>query len=90
MPKIDVWKCEAVAIDTACMNLMETVRRGRKKQQAYIQEDNDPDGASSLEEGIAGLEQAQLTLRRLLNRAGWIGERIGQAYAEESQCPPTP
>ena len=90
MPKIDVWKCEAVAIDTACMNLMETVRRGRRKQKASIQEDNDPDGALSLEEGIAGLVQAHLTLRRLLDRAGWTGERIGQAHAEVTECPPTP
>jgi len=90
MPAIDIGKCEAVAIDTACMNLMETVRRGRRKQKAYIQDDNDPDGASSLEDGIAGLVQAHLALRRLLDRAGWTGEMIGKAYAEDEQCPPTP
>jgi len=81
--KIDIWKAEAVAIDTACVNLMETVRRGRKKQEAYIQEDNDPDGAASLEDGIAGLEQARITLRRLLERAGWTGELVSQAYKEK-------
>jgi hypothetical protein len=83
--KIDIWKAEAVAIDTACVNLMETVRRGRKKQEAYITEDNDPDGAASMEDGIAGLEQARLTLRRLLERAGWTDSRVSQAYKENGE-----
>jgi hypothetical protein len=83
MKSIDIWRPEAVAIDTACVNLMETARRGRKKQEAYRQE-GDPDGAAYLEEGIAGLEQARLTLRRLLDRAGWTGEMIGRAYTEEA------
>ena len=86
MHKIDIWATEAVALDTACLNLMETVRRGRKKQEAYIQEDNDPAGAASLEEGIAGLEHALLTVRRLLERAGWTGEMIGHAYKEATNA----
>jgi hypothetical protein len=80
--KIDIWQTEAVAVDAACMNLMETVRRGRKKQAAYLK-DGDPDGATYLEEGIAGLERARLTLRRLLDRAGWTREVIGHAYKEK-------
>jgi hypothetical protein len=85
MPKIDIWKTEAVAIDTACVSLMETVRRGRKKQEAYRQE-GDPVGATYMEEGIAGLEKARLTLRRLLDRAGWTGEMISKAYTEEAHA----
>jgi hypothetical protein len=79
--KIDIGKTEAVAIDTACVNLMETVRRGRKKQAAYRQE-GDPAGATYMEDGIAGLEHARLTLRSLLDRAGWTGEMISNAYTE--------
>jgi hypothetical protein len=81
MPKLEIVSAEAVAIDTACMNLMETVRRGRQKQEAYVQE-GDPDGAAFLEDGIAGLEQARLALRNLLERAGWTAEMIGHAYKE--------
>lgn len=86
MKKIDIWKCEAMALDTACVNLMETVRRGRKKQKAYITEDNDPDGAASMEDDIAGLIQAAFTLAGLLDRAGWTGEMISKAYAEEANA----
>jgi hypothetical protein len=85
MPKIDLWNNEAHAIDMACMNLMETVRRGRKKQEACVQ-DGDPDGAAFLEDGIAGLEQARLALRNLLARAGWTAEMIGRAYKETTHA----
>jgi hypothetical protein len=86
MPQIDISNTEAVAIDTACMTLMETVRRGRKKQKAYIEEDNDPDGAASLEGGISELIQAMRTLRLLLERAGWTSEMIGHAYKENANA----
>jgi len=86
MPAIDISNTEAVAIDTACMTLMETVRRGHKKQQAYIEEDNDPDGAASLEGGISDLIQAMRTLRLLLERAGWTSEMIGHAYKENANA----
>lgn len=85
MPKIELWNVEAYAIDMACVNLMETVRRGRKKQEAYIQ-DGDPEGAAFLEDGIAGLEQARLTLRGLLERAGKTNEMIRQAYKENANA----
>jgi hypothetical protein len=85
MPKIELWNNEAYAIDMACMNLMETVRRGRKKQEAYVQE-GDPDGAAFLEDGIAGLDQARIVLRRLLERAGWTAEMIGRAYKETANA----
>ena len=85
MPKIELWNSEAYAIDMACMNLMETVRRGRKKQEAYIQE-GDPEGAAFLGDGIAGLEQARLALRRLLDRSGWTSEMIGHAYKENANA----
>jgi len=86
MPAIDISNTEAVAIDTACMTLMETVRRGRKKQKAYIEEDNDPDGAASLEDGLSELTQAMRTLRILLERAGWTSEMIGHAYKENANA----
>jgi hypothetical protein len=85
MPKIELWNSEAHAIDMACMNLMETVRRGRKKQEAYVQE-GDPDGAAFLEDGIAGLDQARIVLRRLLERAGWTAEMIGRACKETTNA----
>jgi hypothetical protein len=85
MPKIELWNNEAYAIDMACMNLMETVRRGRKKQEAYVQE-GDPDGAAFLEDGIAGLDQARIVLRRLLERAGWTAEMIGRACKETTNA----
>jgi hypothetical protein len=85
MPKIELWNNEAYAIDMACMNLMETVRRGRKKQEACVQ-DGDPDGAAFLEDGIAGLDQARIVLRRLLKRAGWTAEMIGRAYKENANA----
>jgi hypothetical protein len=85
MPTLEIVSTEAVAIDTACMNLMETVRRGRQKQEAYVQE-CDPDGAAFLEDGIAGLEQARLALRNLLERAGWTAEMIGRAYKETTHA----
>jgi hypothetical protein len=86
MPAIDISNTEAVAIDTACMTLMETVRRGRKKQKAYIEEDNDPDGAASLEDGLSDLIRANRTLRLLLERAGWTSEMIGHAYKENANA----
>jgi hypothetical protein len=86
MPAIDISNTEAVAIDTACMTLMETVRRGRKKQEAYIEEDNDPDGAASLEDGLSDLLQAMRALRLLLERAGWTSEMIGHAYKENANA----
>jgi hypothetical protein len=85
MPKIELWNNEAYAIDMACMNLMETVRRGRKKQEACVQ-DGDPDGAAFLEDGIAGLDQARIVLRRLLERAGWTAEMIGRAHKETTNA----
>jgi hypothetical protein len=85
MPKIELWNNEAYAIDMACMNLMETVRRGRKKQEEYLQE-GDPEGAAFLEDGIAGLEQARLALRRLLDRSGWTRAMIGHAYKENANA----
>lgn len=87
MPAIDISNTDAVAIDTACMTLMETVRRGRKKQKAYIEEDNDPDGAASLEDGLSDLIRAMRTLRLLLERAGWTSEMIGHAYKENANAP---
>jgi hypothetical protein len=85
MQKIDIWKTEVLAIDTACMNLMETVRRGRQKQDDSIK-DGDPDGAAWLEDGIQGLEQARLNLRGLLNRAGWTRAMIGGLYKEKADA----
>lgn len=85
MQKIDIWKTEVLAIDTACVNLMETVRRGRKKQEAYLQ-GGDQDGAAWVEEGIKGLEQSLLTMRNLLTRAGWTGEMIGRLHKETSNA----
>ena len=86
MLAIDISNTEAVAIDTACMTIMETVRRGRKKQKAYIEEDNDPDGAASLEDGLSDLIRAKRTLRLLLERAGWTSEMIGHAYKENANA----
>jgi DNA-binding phage protein len=85
MPKIELWSNEAHAIDMACMNLMETVRRGRKKQEAYVQE-GDPEGAAFLEDGIAGLVQARRQLQNLLERAGWTREMISHAYKESANA----
>jgi hypothetical protein len=85
MPKIELWNNEAHAIDMACMNLMETVRRGRQKQEACVQ-DGDPDGAAFLEDGIAGLVQARRQLHNLLERAGWNSEMISQAYKENANA----
>jgi hypothetical protein len=58
---------EREAIALARMYLNEAVRLGLKKQRAYTQ-DGDPDGAVSIEKGIAGLESARETLSKLLER----------------------
>jgi hypothetical protein len=59
---------ELKALDLACMNLMETVRLGRKKQVEYIKE-GDPEGAKSLASGIAKADGARVTLRNLISRS---------------------
>ena len=58
---------EREAVDIACMNLAETVRRGRQKQDNYMQE-GDLEGAKWTEEGVVSLVQARDTLRSLLER----------------------
>ena len=58
---------EREAVDIACMNLSETVRRGKKRQDEYMQE-GDLEGAKWTEEGVVSLVQARDTLRLLLER----------------------
>jgi len=58
---------EREAVDIACMNLAETVRRGQKKQDEYMQE-GDLEGAKWTEKGVVSLVQARATLRSLLER----------------------
>jgi len=58
---------EREAVDIACMNLAETVRRGRQKQDEYMQE-GDLEGGKWTEKGVVSLVQARDTLRSLLER----------------------
>ena len=59
---------ELKALDLACMNLMETVRLGQKKQVEYIKE-GDPEGAKWLASGIAKADDARVALRGLLKKS---------------------
>jgi ribosomal 50S subunit-associated protein YjgA (DUF615 family) len=58
---------ERESLEIACMNLAETVRRGREKQDKYMNE-GDPEGARWTEKGMVPLVQARVTLRSLVER----------------------
>ena len=62
----DLTADELQAIDLACMTLLEMARRDRKKQNDYIEWDDDPIGAELLAPAIRKLDEARVTLRSLL------------------------
>lgn len=57
---------ELKAIDLACMVLLEHARRGRQKQQDYIDIDNDLAAAENMEPWIQLTDEARKTMRKLL------------------------